>query len=470
MHKPMIKLITVLISVLLAACVTSVDQSLPYDRLPEITVATEVTLVASPSHPTAYLAMEPIAVDEKVQVIGTDKDAAWLLVLYKDRLGWMPTFYSRTNIGVLKPAIVVDPAPDKCTKYLGATFVLDEPWTSKTSGDVFVVGSIYRSPTETPFEKALLTLEITGGGTVIDADYMHTPLTSSKAVVLFGFSVAGLQKDSQLQFNLTNPAEEVLVFQAAYFSNDCPETLNQLPIGEVKVQIADEAGLSTKDGIAQNQQTPTAITTPIQKESGPSKPKSTATPNATVLPESPDPNWETIFYDSFDDGDANGWIRNKFQYWRVRNGEYHVTISTKDTRATTLTGLSLSTDYAIEFRVKNVSCVDDGLEIIGLYTLSLRHGSEYGAPNVVLWNRDGKVVEDKPYPLERNRWYKVRTEVTDHNILVYIDGNLLMAHFDDRSPESSDAIGLWGWSGACIPFEAYYDDVMVYVKRQNPTK
>jgi len=299
-HK-MVKIVMyIFLCILLAACVSVVDKSLPYDRLPEIAVATEVTLVASPSHPTAYLAAEPIPAGKTVQVIGMNKDAAWLLILDNDRLGWMPTIYSRTNIGVLKPAIVVDPAPDKCTKYLGVTFAPDEPWVSKTGGAVFVVGSIYRSPTETSFEEALLTLEITGGGTVIDADYMHTPLTPSKAVVLFGFSVAGLQKDSQVRFNLTNPNEEALAFQAAFFSNDCLVELAQLPIGKVKVPLANKAEVPEKSEFTQNPQTPTSTPTPIQQESGPQKPKLTATPTINPTRAAMTSNMQLLYQNDFE--------------------------------------------------------------------------------------------------------------------------------------------------------------------------
>jgi len=447
-----------------------VDESLPYTKLPEITVATAATLVASPSHPTAYLTADSIPAGEKVQVIGADESAAWLLVLHDNLLGWMPTFYSRTNVATLTPALVVEPLSDKCTKYLDVTFAPDEAWISNSIGAVFVIGSIYRAQTETPFTEATLDIEIEGGGAAVESDYLHTPLTSSSAVVLFGFSVAGLQKGSRIHFNLSNPTDESLSFQAAFFSNECADIIDSLPIGKAKVvqsrheplSNADTAALVAQSSVPQFIPSPTPTTLINRKEGSES--------SKVALPKSPDPNWETIFYDNFDDGNADGWIRNKPKHWRVQNGEYIVSIPDKDTLATSLTSVNLSTDYAIEFRVKNVKCVDDGLDILGLYHVGLRHGSEYGAPNVDLWNRDGKKVEDKPYPLERDKWYKIRIEVTDHNILVHIDGNLLIAHFDDRAIESSDAIGLMGWSGACGPLEAHYDDVVVYVKRDNPSE
>lgn len=234
MKKTKMILVCIVSYILLAGCVTSIDNRLPYEQLPEITVATQFNLVASPSHPTAYLSSKPIPAGTKVQVLGEDKNAAWLLILYNNQLGWMPTFYSQTNVGALKPAIVVEPLSDKCSKYLGATTELDKAWASTISGSAFVVGSIYRSQVAAPFTDAALTLEIEGSGATIASDYVHTPLTSSSAVVLFGFSVAGLQKNSQLHFILENSSKEPLSFQAAFFSNDCSSNLNRLAIGSTK--------------------------------------------------------------------------------------------------------------------------------------------------------------------------------------------------------------------------------------------
>jgi len=111
MRKIMTNLLTMLLIMILVACVTAVDQALPYDSLPAITVATEITLIASPSHPTAELPLEPIPAGTTIQLIGTDRDAAWLLVLHKDKVGWMPTVFARTNVATLPSAVVFDPRP-----------------------------------------------------------------------------------------------------------------------------------------------------------------------------------------------------------------------------------------------------------------------------------------------------------------------------------------------------------------------
>lgn len=251
-HKIGMIAICALLCLLLSACVTSVDPALPYAQLPEIIVATPFNLVASPSHPTAYLAGDPIPSGAKVQVIGSDKNAAWLLVLHDNQVGWMPTFYSRTNVGALKPAIMVDPLSDKCTKYLGATKAPDAAWTSDMAGTVIVQGSIYRSQTDAAFDAATLALQVTGEGKATAADYVHTPLTSSSALILFTFAVEHVAQGSHITFALTNPTNEPLTFQAAFFSHSCPEALRT-----VSSQFTDQLSIGKTKLVASQQTAPT---------------------------------------------------------------------------------------------------------------------------------------------------------------------------------------------------------------------
>ena len=258
----------------LAGCVTSVDKALPYERLPEITVATEVSLVASPSHPAAYLPSDPIPAGEQVRVIGTDLNAAWLMVLYDNRLGWMPTVYSRTNVGTLKAAIVVEPLSSTCTKYLGAALEPDGDWVSNTSGSAIVLGSIYRPQAAEAFADASLAIEIDGDGRATASDYIHTPLTASSAVTLFAFSVDELQEDSIVRFDLANPSSEPLSFEAAFFSNDCPQDLDtsesefvdRLPIGNTRV--AERFSQPTGNGFSPTQRATSTVVPGTQEPRG----------------------------------------------------------------------------------------------------------------------------------------------------------------------------------------------------------
>jgi hypothetical protein len=252
--------------IILSGCVTSIDDKLPYAQLPAITVATQSPLVASPAHPTSFLPSEPIVAGEQVRVIGMDSNAAWLLVLHGDTIGWIPSIYSRTNVGTLKPALRIDPLPDKCTKYLGATFAPDEAWVSGVAGDLIVVGSIYRPAVGRQFQNASLAVEIAGQGTAWQADYVHPPLTTTSSVVLFTFALTKLQQDSRIHFDLANHDSERFSFQAAFFSTDCPDDLNKwehefvdrLPVGQAKLALPRRVATPTRTAPSATTPTPTS--------------------------------------------------------------------------------------------------------------------------------------------------------------------------------------------------------------------
>lgn len=55
MFRTMKALIVVMLISSVTGCVASVNKTLPFEQLPEITLATNVDLVASPSHPNSSL-------------------------------------------------------------------------------------------------------------------------------------------------------------------------------------------------------------------------------------------------------------------------------------------------------------------------------------------------------------------------------------------------------------------------------
>ncbi len=231
-----------LVCLLFAGCVTAIDASLPYPELPQITLATEVRLVADPAHPMAYLAANPAPAGTAVEVLGANRDAAWLLVRHETTLGWMPTIFSRDNLGSLKAALVIKPLDTQCTQYHGDATAAEKIWTITEPGAAIVQGAIYRPELTEQFSDATLTLNVDGSGAVVAGDYVHTQLTPSSAVILFTFAVEDLAAESRLHFTLNNTNEESLSFQAALFSNSCPDAinpqnsrfLNELPIGQTK--------------------------------------------------------------------------------------------------------------------------------------------------------------------------------------------------------------------------------------------
>lgn len=274
--------LSLLTCLLIAGCITTIDANLPYTDLPVITVATEVKLVASPAHPMAYLPVDKIAAGEIVMLIGTDQDAAWLLVLHNNTLGWMPAIFSRDNISKLKPALVLNALSDQCSTYLGATSAPDEPWTNTADQSVLVLGSIYRAQSGRPFEAASLAIQLTGEGTPVAADYVHLPLTSFTAVILFAFSINDLQKGSQLHFTLDNPSQEALTWQATFFTNECPGEVgtdagpwrDQLPVGMIKTTVSTPAPRMTATATTREEAAATRTPTPTI----------TPTPTLVIIP------------------------------------------------------------------------------------------------------------------------------------------------------------------------------------------
>jgi hypothetical protein len=232
-----------LIFLLMGGCVTAVNQTPPYDVLPELIVAAPFDLVASPSHPTAYLLPEQIPAGEQLEVIGADPDSAWLLVLYSDTMGWMPSFFSATNIAALQPAITIDPLPDPCTKYLGSTLSPEEGWISTVDGPIIVQGRIYRPLVDVGFEQAEIVINLLGTGEVQGSDYIHIPLTHSSALILFTASIAGIEKGSEVWFDAIEVGNEPLSYGFSFFSDTCgidyagSPFQEQLPICILKTDV-----------------------------------------------------------------------------------------------------------------------------------------------------------------------------------------------------------------------------------------
>ncbi len=174
-------------------------------------------------------------------------------------------------------------------------------------------------------------------------------------------------------------------------------------------------------------------------------------------------NWQTAFQDDFNSGDDNGWTRERPNDWSVQNGEYSLSISGYDITSKSWAGSASWMNYAVEFSVENLSCVDDQVYIRGgTYIIQLRHGTSYGAPDVRLWGTGGLLV-DQYYRLDRNVWYRVRVEVVEQRIKVWIDGNLVIDYFDGMASPNPGRIALGGWTGACGNLAAHFDDVTVAV-------
>lgn len=252
------------------ACVASVDEQLPFVELPSLTIAADVDLVASPSHPAFYLGTQSVNAGETVVVIGADTSSAYLLVFHENEVGWVPSILSRDNIGNLNPAVTIEPLDGNCTNYLDVVFDAEQEWSSTIDGNVLVIGSLYRPSIQDDFDATTLALTVDGSGVVGSSDYTDVPLTQNSAIVLFGYSLEGVQRGSWIHFVFDQSNDEAVFFQAMFFADKCGNTapsVYRLPLGERR--SGSNAADSRRDSSVTNErpvQTPEPLV--VEHESG----------------------------------------------------------------------------------------------------------------------------------------------------------------------------------------------------------
>ena len=202
-----------------------------YKQLPEITLGVDATLVASPPYPASYVPSGGLQAGERLRLLGTDENGAWLLVLHGSTLGWIPAIYSRDNIGTLNSVVVTNATSGKCTRYLDAAFTPSQAWTSTIDGSVIVQGILYR-PQPGDLEGDPVTLAIEGAGQASPPDIRHTPLPGSGDLLAFRSNVEGVHKGNQIQVGLPALAGEPLAYEALFLADDCPSTSEEAAAGQ----------------------------------------------------------------------------------------------------------------------------------------------------------------------------------------------------------------------------------------------
>ncbi|MCB0139226.1 MAG: hypothetical protein KDE50_04890 [Caldilineaceae bacterium] len=237
--------ISLLVIGLLSSCVTNIDPALPYAKLPTVTLAANVSLIASPSHPSSYLDAEKLPTGTIVEVVGSDTNAGWLLVKHQNALGWIPSFFVRDGIANLKSAAVMKILPS-CTSFLGALDETTTAWASTTKGSLIIQGSIYVPQINNSLtDEAILSLSTEPSGLVARSDYVHFPLTSASSLILFTSMIDDIGDGDKLQFELTQAKPDTFLFQVAFFKNECDERVElsahpfatDIPVGRVKSTI-----------------------------------------------------------------------------------------------------------------------------------------------------------------------------------------------------------------------------------------
>jgi hypothetical protein len=256
MHSLRTTSLLLLAAVLLSGCVAEIEPDLPLARLPVIELGTDYQLLLSPNHPDSTVSDELVPAGAEVELLGSDGDGAWLLVDYEGQVGWIPSLVSATAVGTLKAPLTIVPLSAACANYVGKVDQLAAPWKSSVTGPGLVYGFFAMRPGALP-ASASLALNVTGGGTVSAADYIHVALTRTRNLIFFVFQIDNLTRKSTLSLRLQPEASRTLDFEAAFFALTCPPVevdavRGPLPIGKLKAAAAEEihsfAGSDSLDG------------------------------------------------------------------------------------------------------------------------------------------------------------------------------------------------------------------------------
>lgn len=264
MRKIIGAIVLIVLPGLLAGCINTIDSRLPFQQLEQISLVSEYELKASPAHPEFSLPMPPAPAGAPLPILGVTTDFAWVLTVYDNHLGWLPSFFSGINIGRLEPPLVIEPLDNSCTRYLGATLSPNELWISPAGGSVILEGSIYRPQAGSGFDQAKLNAVVTGGGKIVAADYVHLVLTPSSNVVLFAYSIEDMRQGSRIHFEIENEGREPIYFQATFYADNCRSRwgnsayTSQLPVGQVKQSLP-----ATPTTVAPRTFAPTTTPTPV---------------------------------------------------------------------------------------------------------------------------------------------------------------------------------------------------------------
>lgn len=170
----------------------------------------------------------------------------------------------------------------------------------------------------------------------------------------------------------------------------------------------------------------------------------------------------TLFYDDFNDGNANGWTpQANYNDWSVvlDNGNY-VYFSSSTNEGRTSAGNQSWTDYSVQAKVKVENFNGSNRAYVsGRY----QNGNNYYAASLTGGNKlelikkvggTTSTLVSKNYTLSTGTWYTVKLEMQGSTLKMYVNGNLELQATD--SSLSSGGIGLVARGTV-----TKYDDVLV---------
>lgn len=198
-----------------------INTAIVYDELTIIEISSRTNLIASPVFPNSQIVNAVVEPGAQVYLVGSDKDNAWLLVMYKNTLGWIPSILSTTGTGVIKPSEVTVPKLDDCSVFIDSVVTLNGNWESTINTKVLVQGLIYSRVKQEYSEAITLAFQIEETGQEYPAEIKNIELESGNQVLLYTAFINDIHTGNHIKYNLNGLDPEITPFLAAFFTGDC---------------------------------------------------------------------------------------------------------------------------------------------------------------------------------------------------------------------------------------------------------
>lgn len=198
-----------------------------YPDLMSISVSGETNMAPSPSQSHLSLPVAPVKSGMTAQLVASDPNGAWLLVLHQNTLGWIPTIYLGFGSGTLNVSVLYTEPEEPCNGYLGSITSLSQAWVSNISGSIKIQAISYLPSGSS--KDGLWTAVVQETNDEIVSQVITTDLEQGGQINLLTISVDNISQGEHIVFyNSMNPE---VPFQASFYSSDCSGTIAAVPPG-----------------------------------------------------------------------------------------------------------------------------------------------------------------------------------------------------------------------------------------------
>lgn len=228
----------------------NIEETAAYQLLPERVIVSPARVIATPLHPASYLDVPPIPNGETVRVVGRDNDGSFFLVLYENKLNWIPAIYTEFSSNLDVPVISESPQAN-CAGFLGAAREPGETWRNPTTGSLAVRSLVYRPQ---PLENVPV-LSVLESGQTLEPTARHSLGSDGGEVMEFTGSLNDIPADDPITLQPVGLDSEPSVFQAVFLTDDCTlaaETLSAAPAQASAVVSVDTLPVWGDPGDVQN--------------------------------------------------------------------------------------------------------------------------------------------------------------------------------------------------------------------------